>query len=259
MKPEHGEPVCQKPSKKGGDMSKILRDIPLEKQIAKHMQWWEKRRFEWQKNQTQSSLRKPPRKLGPYISISRELGSGGAEIAHRLADKLGWQHYDREIIEAIAGQTQVREELVARFDEHLQNELDTYLQNLFTRQLLDNTHYLYHLTKVLVSIAQYGNAVILGRGANFILPPETGFRARVVAPLEVRRQRLIQEHGYDEKKAMHEINERDKERHDFLHHHFHCKLDDPCIYDVVINTGQIGSEAATEFIIQLAKAKLQCL
>jgi cytidylate kinase len=236
-----------------------LRDIPLERQIAKHMQWWEKRRFEWQGNQTQPSLRKPPRKLGPYISISRELGSGGAEIAYRLAEKLGWQHYDREIIETIATQTQVRTELIDRFDEHLQSELDTYLRNLFTSQLLDNTHYLYHLTKVLVSVAQYGNAVILGRGANFILPPETGLRARVVAPLEVRRQRLMQEYGYDEKKAMHVIVERDKERHDFLQHNFHCKPDDPCLYDVVINTGQIDSEAAAEFIIQLAKAKLHGL
>jgi cytidylate kinase len=133
------------------------------------------------------------------------------------------------------------------------------LRNLFTSQLLDNTHYLYHLTKVLVSIAHYGNAVILGRGANFILPPETGLRARVVAPLELRRQRLMQEYGYDEKKAMRVIVERDKERHDFLQRNFHCKPDDPCIYDVVINTGQISSEAATEFITQLAKAKLHGL
>ncbi len=237
-------------------MSKILHDIPIEKQIAKHMQWWEKQRFEWQ-NRKASSTRQSPKKFGPYISISRELGSGGREISHLLAEKLGWQHYDREIIEAIATKSHVREELVARFDEHIQNELDTYLQNLFTKQLLDNTHYLHHLTHVLLSIAQYGNAVILGRGASFILPPEKGLRIRVVAPLEVRKQRLIQMQGYGEKQALHEIAQRDKERNEFFSHNFRCKPNDPCVYDVVINTGQIGIEAATDFIVRMAENKLQ--
>jgi cytidylate kinase len=237
-------------------MSKILHDIPIEKQIAKHMQWWEKQRFEWQ-NRKALSTRQAPKKLGPYICISRELGSGGAEISCRLAEKLGWLHYDREIIEAIATKSHVREELVARFDEHIQNELDTYLQNLFTKQLLDNTHYLHHLTHVLVSIAQYGNAVILGRGANFILPPERGLRIRVVAPLEVRKQRLMQTQGYDEKQALHEIAQRDKERNEFFSHNFRCKPNDPCAYDMVINTGQIGIEAATDFITHVAETKLK--
>jgi cytidylate kinase len=237
-------------------MSKILHDIPIEKQIAKHMQWWEKQRFEWQ-NRKALSTRQPPKKLGPYISISRELGSGGTEISHLLAEKLGWQHYDREIIEAIATKSHVREELVARFDEHIQSELDTYLQNLFTNQLLDNTHYLHHLTRVLIGIAQYGNAVILGRGANFILPPEKGLRIRVVAPLEVRKQRLMQMQAYDEKQALHEIAQRDKERNEFFSHNFRCKPNDPCAYDVVINTGQIGIEAAADFIARMAETKLK--
>ncbi len=236
-------------------MSKILRDVPIEKQIAKHMQWWEKQRFEWQ-NQIVSSLRKPSHQFGPYITISRELGSGGTEISRLLAEKLGWQHYDREIIEAIAGKSQVREELVFRFDEQIQNALETYLQNLFTKQLLDNTHYLHHLTRVLVSVAQYGNAVILGRGANFILPPESGLRVRVIAPLEVRRQRLMQARQYDEKIAAQEIASEDNKRRDFLQHHFHRKADDPCAYDAVINTGYLDLAAASDFIIKLAEAKL---
>ncbi|MDZ7361668.1 MAG: cytidylate kinase-like family protein [candidate division KSB1 bacterium] len=238
-------------------MGKILRDIPIEKQIAKHMQWWEKRRFEWQ-NQSKSSLRKPPSEPGPYITISRELGSGGTEISHLVAEKLGWQHYDREIIEAIASQTHTREELVSRFDEHVQNALDTYLRNLFTKQSLDNTHYLHHLTRVLVSIAQYGHAVILGRGANFILPPQTGLRVRVVAPLEVRRQRLMHEHGYNAKRAEREIVKHDKERHDFLQHHFHCKSEEMA-YDLVINTAHLETTAAADCIAQLAFTKLKKL
>ena len=239
-------------------MTKILHDIPLEKQIAKHMKWWETRREEWQR-QTTSSLLPPERKLGPYICFSRELASGGAEISRQVAENLSWQHYDREIIEAIAGKSHVREELVSRFDEQIQNAMDTYLQNLVTKQLLDNTHYLHHLTQVLLGIAQYGNAVILGRGANFILPPEAGLRVRVVAPLELRCQRLMQWKGYDEKNAKLQIATQDKERHDFLQYHFRCKLDDPCAYDVVINTGHFSVAQAAAMVVQLAQAKLQFL
>ena len=79
---------------------------------------------------------------------------------------------------------------------------------------------------------------------------------RVVAPLDVRRQRLVQGRGYDEKTAEQAIAEQDRARHDFLRHHFHCSLEGPCSYDVVINTGQIGLSAAADFIIELAGIKL---
>ncbi len=237
-------------------MSKILQDIPLERQIAKYVRQWEMRRTEWQR-QTAPLLRQSARKPGPYITLSRELGSGGTEISHRLAEKLGWQHYDREIIEAIAARTHVHEQLVARFDEHIRNELDTYLYNLLTRQLLNNTEYLASLTRVLVSVAQYGNAVIVGRGANFILPPEAGLRVRVVAPLETRVQRVMQVRGHDEKRALEEIATHDRERRDFVERNFRCRPEDPCAYDAVINTGgRAGLAAATDFIVRLAEIKL---
>lgn len=236
-------------------MRKILQDIPLEKQIAKYMKWWEARREEWRLHPA-SSLQPTARKLGPYISLSRELASGGAEISRRVAKKLDWQHYDREIIEAIAGKTHVREELVSRFDEQVQNAMETYLRNLCTKQLLDNTHYLHHLTQVLVGIAQYGNAVILGRGANFILPAATGLQVRVVAPFELRRQRLMEWKSESAKNAELQIATQDKERRDFLQYHFRCNPDDPCVYDVVVNTGHTGIEAAADMIVQMARTKL---
>jgi cytidylate kinase len=233
-------------------MSKILRDIPIEKQIRKHVQHWETERAEWER-ETTPLLHQAPKKPG---AISRELGSGGVEISQRVAEKLGWQHYDREIIEAIASRTQARQELVARFDEHFRGEWETYLYNLFTNQLLNNTQYMTLLTKVLLSIAQYGNAVILGRGANFILPPEKGVRVRVVAPLDVRVGRLMETKGYDGKAAGQAIAEQDKARHDFLQHHFRCRLEEACRYDVVLNTGQIGLATAADLIVELAAIKL---
>jgi cytidylate kinase len=170
---------------------------------------------------------------------------------------LGWQHFDREIIEAIANRTHARGELVDKFDEHLQGELQTYLYNLFTMQMLDNTQYLHHLTKVLLGIAQFGDAVIVGRGANFILPPEAGLRVRIVAPIAFRRQQLVQERGYTEKQAAREIARRDEEQRAFFHHHFRCQPDDSCAYDVILNTSSIGLDTGVQVILQLADTKLE--
>lgn len=239
-------------------MSKFLGNIPIEKQIDQHVQRWEMQRSEWAR-QAKPELREQIKKPGPYISFSRELASGGMEISRRVAEQLGWQHYDREIIDAIAGRTHTRKELVSQFDEHIQSELQTYMYNLFTMQVLTNTQYMYHLSEVMLAIAQYGNAVIVGRGANFILPPENGLRVRVVAPIEKRLTRLMTQKSCDEKTAAQEINERDKERIDFLHHHFRCKQDEPCAYDVVINTSHIDLQTATDLVVQLAKAKLKNL
>jgi cytidylate kinase len=241
-------------------MSKILRELHVEKQIARHMQQWERHREEWQ-SQAHSSLRpsaKPAAKpFGAYISISREMGSSGDALAIAIAKKLQWQLFDREILEAIASRTHVREELVARFDERLQGGLDTYMRNLFTNQVLDNTQYLYHLTRVLLGIAHYGEAVIVGRGAHLILPAEYGVRVRVVAPLAARIQRLMHEHGYAEKRAAQMLVEQDKKQREFLERHFHSKLDDSRAYDLVLNAENFPLATSTALVLRLAEAKLK--
>lgn len=232
-------------------MSKLLRDIPVEKQIAKHMQWFERKRAERQE-QTSGARATP---LGPYVAISRELGSAGEAVAHLLAEQLHWPVFDREIIEAIAAKTHVREELVAQFDEHVRSALDTYLQNLYTGRLFDASKYLYHLSQVLLGIVQYGQAVILGRGANLILPGARGVRARLVAPREVRVQNLMREHRLVEKQALQMLEAHDREQRDFFQRYFHSQPDEACAYDVIINTGTMGGEHAATLLRQMLALK----
>jgi cytidylate kinase len=237
-------------------MSKILRDVPIQKQIKKHMQRWELRRAESER-QSQSSLQPVAKKLGPYISISRELGSNGVDIAHRLAERMGWQLFDREIIEAIAQQTHVREELVARFDEHVRSAWETYIQNLFTGQTFDNTHYLYRLSQVVLGIAQYGHAIILGHGAHYILPAEAGLRVLIVAPREKRLSRWTTQSGHEPRRAAQELEEFDKEQRALIQRYFRREFTEPSLYDAIINTAYLGIEAVVDLLIQLARLKLQ--
>lgn len=234
-------------------MSKLLRDIPVEKQIAKHMQWFERKRAE----QQTTPVRTQAWSAQPYVAISRELGSGGDVIAQRLAEQLGCPLFDREIIEAIAEKTHVREELVAQFDERMRSAFDTYLQNLYTGRLFDASKYLYHLSQVLLGIVQCGRAVILGRGANFILPEAKGLRVRLVAPREVRVKNLMRERALVEKEALQLIVKFDGEQRAFFQRFFHAAPDDPCAHDVIVNTAHLGVENVASFLRQCLLCKTE--
>lgn len=231
-------------------MSKLLRDIPVEEHIAKHMHWFERKAAEWRQL--------PARRAagGPYLTISRELGSGGDAVARLVAEKLGWPLFDREIIEAIAEKTHVREELVAQFDEHVRSALDTYMQNLYTGRIFDASKYLHHLSQVLLGIVQYGQAVILGRGANLILPGANGLRARIVAPWAVRVNNMRQERDLSEKEAVQMLAAHDHEQKAFFQRYFHNDPNDPGTYDVVINTEGVELENAAKLLTQLLAAKI---
>src|SRR5437867_8710865 len=67
---------------------------------------------------------------GPWITVSRQLGSGGAELAARLADRLGWQLYDHEILAAIARQEHITERLISDLDEHAVGQLNQMIAQL---------------------------------------------------------------------------------------------------------------------------------
>ncbi len=225
-------------------MSKLLRDIPVEKHIARHMQWFEHKRAEQQTQHARSPALLPQ----PYVALSRELGSGGDAIARLLAEQLGWPLFDREIIEAIAEKTHVREELVAQFDEHVRSAFDTYLQNLYTGSIFDASKYLYHLSQVLLGIVQYGHAVILGRGANFILPGAKGLRVRIVAPRAVRVQNIMREREVAEKDALHLVVKHEDEQRVFFQRFFHAAPDDPHAHDVIVNTANMANEEVATFL-----------
>lgn len=232
-------------------MSKLLRDIPVEKHIAKHMHWFERKAAEWRQL--------PARRAagGPYLTISRELGSGGDAVARLVAEKLGWPLFDREIIEAIAEKTHVREELVAQFDEHVRSAFDTYLQNLYTGRIFDAPKYLYHLSQVLLGIVELGQAVILGRGANLILPSANGLRARIVAPHALRVKNLMRERAVQEKEAAQLLAAHAQEQKAFFQRYFHNDPNDPVTYDVVVNTEGVAPERVAKFLARLLAAKVQ--
>jgi cytidylate kinase len=197
---------------------------------------------------TRSEQKKAAVQPGPVITVSREPGSGGSEIARRLARDLDMDLIGAQIIQQVAERAEMTEKVIESLDEKTVKMRDMWLASLFRTRHLWPDEYLQHLTKVIGTIGKQGNSVIVGRGANFILPPEETFRLRLIAPREIRIQNVMRERAVDFETAERYVFKTEGDREAFLRKHFHADWEDPIYYDLVVNTGNIGLEGSVSAI-----------
>ena len=174
------------------------------------------------------------------VTISREPGSGGGILAAKLAQSLGWDLLNKEVLHAIAKSAKVRDQVLETLDERGISTLEDLVSSVIKQRHLWPDEYLRHLLKVVNAIGRHGNAVLVGRGANFILPPEKRFRVRVVAPLDFRVQRVAKTYGVPADEARNRILKTESERRAFIRKHFHQSATDLAHYDLIINTKYIS-------------------
>jgi hypothetical protein len=101
-------------------------------------------------------------KPGPVITISREPGSGGSEVARRLAGDLNMDLVGAQIIQKIAESADMSTRVIHSLDEKEVSTRDTWLDSLFETRHLWPDQYLYHLTKVIGTMGRQGNFIIVG-------------------------------------------------------------------------------------------------
>ena len=115
--------------------------------------------------------------------------------------------------------------------------------------------YLQHLMKVVGAIGKHGRSVLVGRGANFILPPERRFRVRVIAPREEMVKRVSEDFRVDLEAARRRVIRTESDRRAFVRRYFYADIADPSHYDLVVNTGAVGLDAAAEAVLGALKRK----
>jgi cytidylate kinase len=180
----------------------------------------------------------------PVVTVSRQHGAGGGEVAKRVAEDLGLDLFDREIIQQIAESTHLSERVVSSLDEKDRELLTDWLSAISSRTYLSPVEYRYHLSRVVGALAHHGGAVILGRGAHLILGQGEALRVLVVAPLETRVRAVMDREGLSERDARRRIVSVEAERKAFLMKHFHADFADPTTFDIVANTGALGISGA---------------
>ncbi len=208
------------------------------------------------------------------ITISRQYGSGGGEIAARLAQRLHWQLIDHEIVAGVAHELGITEEEAAAHDEYAEDFVSSVLNAI--RQAApaflanapvapvspaaeaDSYHEALH--QVVETAVRSGHVVIVGRGAQVLLAQRRDvLHVRVVAPLKRRIVYVARREGLDEARAQARIQLKDQDRIRYLQAQHHRHVDDPLLYDIVINTGVLDLESAVELICLALERKARML
>jgi hypothetical protein len=219
----------------------------LERIVGRHLHLWEIRRQVARRRDAETAA-EAPRGLGPYISISRLPWAEGDTVARRVADRLGWELFDRELVNYIARNAKTYAQFVASLDEKSRHAMDDWIQTALDGASLGHLRYLRHLKRVLMTVALHGNVVIVGRGANFVLPAEAGLRVLVTGSEKRRRQRLAAADDLSPRQAAKVLRREDGRRLDFLRTHFPGAARELEHYDLVISTDMLGVEAAATVI-----------
>jgi cytidylate kinase len=208
------------------------------------------------------------------ITISREYGSGGGEVAGRLAMRLGWRLVDHEVVVRVARELGVTEAVAAEHDEQVEGLAGRLLGAMQSIDWLvpatgniaapnaavDAGSYQAALHRVVAAAATEGQVVIIGRASQVLLSdrPEV-LHARIVAPLAERIAYVSRREGLDEAAARARIALKDQDRQRYLRAHYNRNPADPQLYDLVVNTGVLTLDDAVELIAEALERKGQRL
>ncbi len=216
------------------DDSTLTADL-VEQQL---LLWNSRRLAEHEKSNRESGFR--------FLTIARDEGSLEDEIAQELSRRLRWQVFDKEIVTYIARNSHVRENLVRQLDQKSQNLIEDTISRLLRMPeyaSFGSEEYHESLLRTLLCLASNGSAILVGRGANFVLREDKGgFRVRVTASPEVRVQRLRRMWNVTQDEASRRMRAGDEERRKFIQQYFRQDFDDVSVYDLTCNTDRLSVE-----------------
>lgn len=200
------------------------------------------------------------------VTVSREFGSGGGDLAGRLAERLGWRLVDRDLVHAVAERLGVPDADVAERDEHVEGiaeRVGAYLTDAFPEMLLpppprapiDHRTVRELVEATLRDAAESPPVVVVGHGAQCIFARRPGtLHVRVWAPLEERVRRVAERLGLPAEGARARTLEEDGARREYLRRHYGIDVAAERHYDVIVNTGRIGVDEAAESLAVLVRA-----
>ncbi|MBI4537219.1 MAG: cytidylate kinase family protein [candidate division NC10 bacterium] len=176
------------------------------------------------------------------VAISREMGSGGYEIAAAVAKALNFEYVDREILMHAARVHEVPEEkIVDVADRHL---------SLWERFDEEKRRYLIFIEAAYYAFAEKGNVVTAGRGGPFFLRGVShALRVRITAPVDIRVRRVMEREKLDQRTATAKVRGYDKEMAARIDYLFGLNWRNPDHFDLVLNTGGDMWDFYTDLIV----------
>ena len=205
----------------------------------------------------------------PVITISRMFGSGGSEVAARVADTLGWTLLDNALVERVAarlGRTPVEvqaiEERVPSLAERLADALalgsPEIVSPALSAPLPPTEERLLEVTEHVIDDAiARGPVVLVGRGAQSYLAQRTdALHVFCYAPKSALVARVVKREGIPADEAARRVDETNKRREQYVRRYWQRSWYAPENYHLCVNTDWLGIDGAADLIVKVAREHL---
>jgi cytidylate kinase len=193
----------------------------------------------------------------PFVTVSREMGSLGVEVAVLVAEALHWPCMDRQVVDFVAKDMQVGERMISALDDHVRGYIEAWAASFAHGRHVESSDYVRHLARTIRALVQHGPVVIVGRGAHVILASlrNRGLSVRIIAPMEVRVKRVAAAEGISIEAARAKVTQSDQARDHFLRASFGTTLDAVHQFDLVVNTEHMDARQAAEVVLSAVRAR----
>jgi len=201
----------------------------------------------------------------PFVTISREAGSGAKTIGTLLAQRLNahdnsehpWQALDRELVERIAADHHISAELVASLEKSSHTWVTEFFKGLsHTDKTLSDLAVFKRVVETVRALARAGHVILIGLGSSFMARDIAGgIHVRLVAPPDVRAANLAKHENIPVNEARKRINLLDQDRLAFFHRFWPNQQISPTLFHAVFNVGYLQDEEIVNAIESLIKAR----
>jgi cytidylate kinase len=204
----------------------------------------------------------------PLVTVSRQYGSGGSEVAGRVAAALGWQLYDNAVVEEVArrlgmstAEVSARDERVPSLPERIASAMalgvPEVMPTVADLAAQPNEERIVEMTKrVIEEAVQAGPAVLVGRGAQSMLAARAdALHVFCYAPVEALESYAITNLGVSPAEAHRVVAENNHQREQYVKRHWKRNWRDVANYHLCVNTAWLGLDGAAELIVQVARER----
>jgi len=193
----------------------------------------------------------------PFVTISRQTGAYGLTVSKDLCDylqknerrtKCVWTVFDRELIKKVVEEHDLPETVLPYLSEDTVSEIQDMIEEILG--IHPSHDVLVHKTgETILHLAQLGYAIIVGSAANIITAKmSAGVHIRLVSPLDKRIEHVQDYYKMAQKEAKEFIFTEDNKRKNYVNKYFKKDVDDPLLYDMVINVDSLAHQETIQVI-----------
>jgi cytidylate kinase len=199
----------------------------------------------------------------PFVTISRETGAGGHTLGRAILRRMdrypdedllhGWEMFDQTLCALVAQDPELDASFESLVAEEYRSEIQQTIYELFRGQSQQYATYkrIFEVVRILAAI---GKAIIVGRGGCCVTRGRLrGLHLRLVAPEPIRVKRMMDARQMDLEAARQMIRKQDHDRSRMMRDFFNRDIDDPLLYDAIINTAEIEIEELAGIVIQMIR------